>query len=82
MDAFTAASKLSIPFAPIASFKLIRDGPYSLLFFALLHMVEGLQDAEVFLLQGLESVVELFVPRVEDKHLESERRGRHDEVGQ
>lgn len=44
------------------------------------HLLDGLQDADVLLLELLERMVKLGVPRVQDEDLEAEGRGGDDEV--
>lgn len=42
----------------------------------------GVENPEMLLFQLLEGLVELFVPRVQDEHLEAQGGGGDDEVGQ
>lgn len=47
-----------------------------------LQVIQRPQNPEVLFLQGVEPLVELLVPWVQDENLECEGRRRHDEVGQ
>lgn len=60
----------------------LEDGLAPLLADLDLHLLHGVEDAQVLLLEVLKVLRQLLVPRVQDEDLEAERRGGDEEVGQ